>query len=95
MERRRSRRFTMNSSSTKFEISQAKIEDTNILVAHRLDMFTDMHPELTKEIQASKEQTGEWLRTDKRNAINAVATKLHLFFGNASIRGVFVLRQLR
>lgn len=46
---------------TRFEISQAKIEDIDILVAHRQGMFADMYPELTKEIQASEEQTREWL----------------------------------
>ncbi len=51
----------MNSSSTKFEISRAKIEDIDILVAHRLGMFADMYPKLTMEIQASEEETRQWL----------------------------------
>ncbi len=46
----------------KFELSQARVEDIDILVKHRLGMFNDMHPELTKEIQASEQQTREWLR---------------------------------
>jgi GNAT superfamily N-acetyltransferase len=45
----------------KFEISQAKAEDTEILVKHRLGMFNDMYPELKKEIQESEEQTRKWL----------------------------------
>jgi GNAT superfamily N-acetyltransferase len=45
----------------KFEISQAKAEDTEILVKHRLGMFNDMYPELRKEIQKSEEQTRKWL----------------------------------
>jgi GNAT superfamily N-acetyltransferase len=46
---------------TRFELSQAKLDDVGILVQHRLGMFNDMHPELAKEIQASKEQTRQWL----------------------------------
>ncbi len=45
----------------KFEISQAKVEDTELLVKHRLGMFSDMYPELRKEIQDSEEQTVKWI----------------------------------
>jgi GNAT superfamily N-acetyltransferase len=46
----------------KFELSIAKVEDTDILVKYRLGMFNAMHPDLTKEIQSSEEQTREWIR---------------------------------
>jgi GNAT superfamily N-acetyltransferase len=46
----------------KYELSYAKIEDLDILVKHRLDMFNDMYPELRKEIQESEEQTRKWIK---------------------------------
>lgn len=46
---------------TKFEVSLAKVENTEILVKHRLGMFNDMYPELRKETETSKEQTYEWI----------------------------------
>ncbi len=45
----------------KFEISHAKTEDIDILVKHRLGMFHDMYPELSREVQESEEQTHKWL----------------------------------
>ncbi len=45
-----------------FEISQATMKDIEILVRHRLGMFNDMYPELDKEVQASEQQTRQWLR---------------------------------
>jgi GNAT superfamily N-acetyltransferase len=46
---------------TKFKLSQATVEDKDILVKHRLGMFHDMYPELAEEIQASEEPTREWI----------------------------------
>ena len=46
----------------KYELAHAKIEDLDILVKHRLEMFEDMYPELRKEIQKSEEQTRKWIR---------------------------------
>lgn len=46
----------------KFQISHATVDDTGLLVKHRLSMFNDMYPELRKEIEASKEQTCEWIK---------------------------------
>ncbi len=45
----------------KFAISQAKTEDIEILVKHRLSMFNDMYPKLAKEIEESRTQTLQWL----------------------------------
>lgn len=46
----------------KFEVSLAKVEDTELLVKHRLGMFNDMYPELRKETETSKEQTYKWIK---------------------------------
>lgn len=45
----------------KFAVSQAKPEDIEILVKHRLNMFNDMYPKLTKEIEESQDETRQWL----------------------------------
>ena len=45
----------------KFKISQARMEDIDIIVKHRLGMFGDMYPDLGKEIEASKEETHTWI----------------------------------
>lgn len=45
----------------KFRISQAGIDDLDILVEHRLGMFGDMYPGLGKEIEDSREQTRKWI----------------------------------
>ncbi len=45
----------------KFKISQARIDDLEILVEHRLGMFGDMYPDLGKEIENSREQTRKWI----------------------------------
>ncbi len=47
---------------TRLKVSYATVEDTNLLAKHRLAMFKDMYPDLTKEIQASHGQTFEWIR---------------------------------
>ncbi len=46
----------------KFKVSYATAEDANLLVKHRLEMFEDMYPDLTKEIQASRGQTLKWIK---------------------------------
>ena len=48
----------------KFELSLAKVDDVGILVKHRLGMFSDMHPELVKEVQASEEQSRQWIKEE-------------------------------
>jgi GNAT superfamily N-acetyltransferase len=45
----------------KFEISHAKVEDTELLVNHRLSMFSEMFPELRTEVQESEERTRKWI----------------------------------
>jgi GNAT superfamily N-acetyltransferase len=46
----------------KVELSQATLADINILVKHRLGMFHDMYPDLSRAIQASEEETREWIK---------------------------------
>ncbi len=45
----------------KFAVSKAKAEDIDLLVNHRLKMFNEMYPKLTKEIEESRSQTRQWL----------------------------------
>ncbi len=42
-------------------VSQAKAQDIDLLVNHRLNMFNEMYPKLTKEIEESRSQTRQWL----------------------------------
>ncbi len=45
----------------KFAVSKGKAEDIDLLVNHRLCMFNEMYPKLTKEIEASRAQTRQWI----------------------------------
>jgi len=45
----------------KFKISQAGMDEVDIIVKHRLGMFGDMYPDLGKEIEASIEETHRWI----------------------------------
>ena len=45
----------------KFKISQAGMDEVDIILKHRLGMFGDMYPDLGKEIEASKEETHRWI----------------------------------
>ena len=46
-----------------FEISVAKVEDTELLVKHRIEMFIDILPEMTKQAQALEIPTRDWIKT--------------------------------
>jgi GNAT superfamily N-acetyltransferase len=45
-----------------FKICLAEVEDTELLVKHRLSMWVDMIPELKKQVQESEELTGSWIK---------------------------------
>ena len=45
-----------------FKICLAKVEDTELLVKHRLSMWTDMIPELRKQVEESEELTSGWIK---------------------------------
>jgi GNAT superfamily N-acetyltransferase len=45
----------------KFEVALAKADDLDLLVRHRLSMWTDIAPELKTEIQESEERTRQWI----------------------------------
>ena len=49
-----------------FRISIAKAEDTELLVKHRLSMWSDIHPELRKEVQELEELTRWWIKKKLR-----------------------------
>jgi GNAT superfamily N-acetyltransferase len=45
-----------------FKISIAKVEDTELLVKHRLSMWDDIRPELRKQAQELEEPTRWWIK---------------------------------
>ena len=47
-----------------FKISIATVEDTELLVKHRLSMWNDIRPELRKQAQELEELTRWWIKTE-------------------------------
>jgi GNAT superfamily N-acetyltransferase len=45
-----------------FKICLAEVEDTELLVRHRLSMWIEIAPELKKQGQESEELTGVWIK---------------------------------
>ena len=45
-----------------FRISRATKKDIELLVAHRLNMWRDIHPELGPKVDDSEEATRNWIR---------------------------------
>ena len=46
-----------------FVISVATVEDTELLVKHRIEMFIDILPEMRKQAQDLEVPTREWIKT--------------------------------
>jgi GNAT superfamily N-acetyltransferase len=44
-----------------FNIQYATMEDTELLVEHRLNMWRDIHPELGATVPGTEERTREWI----------------------------------
>jgi len=45
------------------KISDAAIQDLDLLVAYRLEMWREIHPKLEAEVQESAETTREWIKS--------------------------------
>lgn len=45
-----------------FKVTPAKVSDLDILVEHRLGMWKDIHPELTRETERSRARTRGWIK---------------------------------
>jgi hypothetical protein len=48
---------------TEFEISLAKVEDTELLVSHRVGMWKEIRPELAEKTEELKDLTRNWIKT--------------------------------
>jgi GNAT superfamily N-acetyltransferase len=46
-----------------FEISLAKVEDSELLVRHRVDMWKEIRPELAEKTEELKDLTRNWIKT--------------------------------
>lgn len=48
----------------RFKLSHAGPEDIDLLVAHRLNMWRDIHPEVGARIDESEHLTREWVKRE-------------------------------
>jgi GNAT superfamily N-acetyltransferase len=48
---------------TEFEISLAKVEDSELLVRHRVGMWKEIRPELAEKTEELKDLTRNWIKT--------------------------------
>lgn len=46
----------------KFRVSNAGLDDLDLLVAHRLNMWRDIHPEFGVKVDESEDLTRKWIR---------------------------------
>lgn len=46
----------------RFKLSYARPDDLDLLVAHRLNMWRDIHPELGEKVHESEKATRDWIR---------------------------------
>jgi GNAT superfamily N-acetyltransferase len=49
--------------TNKFYISNASVEDVELLTRHRLEMWKDIFPELKEKAERMKETTSDWIKT--------------------------------
>lgn len=60
----------------KFHISMGTFEDLELLVEHRLQMWKEIHPELSKQVEMTRPDTREWITGMlKRNVLTAFIVK--------------------
>ena len=52
----------MSETTLRFKLSYARPDDLELLVAHRLNMWRDVRPELGKKTKESEKATREWIR---------------------------------
>lgn len=45
-----------------FTVTLAKVEDTDLLVRHRIGMWKDIRPELVNEADKLRDVTGDWIK---------------------------------
>jgi GNAT superfamily N-acetyltransferase len=67
-----------------FKLSQAGPDDLDVLVAHRLGMWNDIHPELRSKVRGSRRATRGWI---KRNLADGTLVGFIARTGDGKVAG--------